>query len=145
MADRPQTYANHARLVPAFHYVALPILAVNFFSAAWRLIQQPSFDRLLSFLVAVALVIIAFAARIFALTAQDRIIRLEMRLRLTAQLPKDQHARIMELTRDQLVALRFASDAELPGLVEHVLTRNVRDKKTIKQMVKNWTADHLRV
>jgi hypothetical protein len=83
--------------------------------------------------------------RRFALTVQDRVIRLEMRLRLERLLPADLRPRISEITLDQLIALRFAGDEELPGLCRTVLEQKVSDRKTIKKMVRNWTADYLRV
>ena len=144
MASKPQTYANHAKLVPLFHGVALPIFAVNFFWSLWVLIRDPSVRAGFAVLMAIAFIIIAFAARVFALTVQDRVIRLEMRLRMKDLLPASMHARINDFTRDQLVALRFACDAELPELAEKVLRDNIQDRKTIKLMVKNWQADHLR-
>ena len=144
MASKPQTYANHAKLVPLFHGVALPILAVNFFWSLGTLIRNPGVRASFAVLMAIAFIIIAFAARVFALTVQDRVIRLEMRLRMKDLLPASMHARINDFTRDQLVALRFACDAELPELAEKVLRDNIQDRKTIKLMVKNWQADHLR-
>ncbi len=75
---------------------------------------------------------------------QDRVIRLEMRLRLAGLLPADLQARIQELTVDQLVSLRFASDAELPGLTRKVLDDKITDRKSIKKLVKDWQADWMR-
>ncbi len=80
----------------------------------------------------------------FALTVQDRVIRLEERLRFERLLPEDLKARIPEFTVAQLVSLRFASDAELPALARKVLSDNLTDRKTIKKLVQNWRADHLR-
>jgi hypothetical protein len=85
-----------------------------------------------------------FAARVFALTVQDRVIRLEMRLRMKDVLPADLQPRILEFTPGQLVALRFASDGELPDLARAVLKDGIKDKKTIKQMITHWQADELR-
>jgi hypothetical protein len=95
-------------------------------------------------LVAIALLVLAFCARIFALTVQDRIIRLEMRLRLQQVLPADLLPRISEFTVAQLVSLRFAGDEELPDLARRVLADKITDRKTIKKMVQNWQADLLR-
>jgi len=85
-----------------------------------------------------------FLARIFALTVQDRVIRLEMRLRLRDLLPADLQPRIPEFTRAQLVALRFAGDRELPALARRVLEERLTDRKAIKAMIVDWQADHLR-
>jgi hypothetical protein len=89
-------------------------------------------------------VLVALYARMFALTVQDRVIRLEMRLRLEKLLPADLKSRILEFSVGQLIALRFASDAELPDLARRVLDEKVKDKKSIKQMIKTWKPDYLR-
>ena len=117
MAGRqPQNYANHRRIVPLYHVAIFGILAVNLI---WKLVQAvrwTSWAAAIDLLLALALVGILFYVRIFALTVQDRVIRLEMRLRLMGILPADLKGRIDELTRDQFVALRFASDAEMADL-----------------------------
>ena len=142
---KEQTLANHSRVVPAFHMVALPILLLNFVYSIYVLVHTWfSFGALVSLLVAIALLLIASYGRMFALTVQDRVIRLEMRLRLEKLLPADLKPRIPEFTVDQLVALRFASDAELPDLARRVLDENVKDRKAIKQMIKTWKPDYLR-
>jgi len=141
----PQTYENHTRIVPVYHLVAFPILVVNLAWSVYQLWRDPSVATIISTLVAVALLILFFCARTFALTVQDRVIRLEMRLRLERLLPREQQARIDKLSIDQLVALRFASDEELPGLFRKVLEENVGARKHIKQMIKTWTGDYLRV
>ena len=92
-----------------------------------------------------ALLVLAFLARIFALGVQDRVIRLEERLRFERLLPDDLKPRIGEFTIDQLVSLRFASDAELPALARTVLDGKVNSRKAIKKMVQNWRADYQRV
>ncbi|HKV28539.1 MAG TPA: DUF6526 family protein [Candidatus Acidoferrales bacterium] len=142
---KEQTFANHTRIVPAFHMVALPILLLNFLYSIYRLVHTWfSFDALVSFLLAIALILVALYARMFALAVQDRVIRLEMRLRLEKLLPADLKPRIPEFAVGQLIALRFASDAELPDLARQVLDEKVKDKKVIKQKIKTWKADHLR-
>jgi hypothetical protein len=145
MALRPQSFENHARIVPLYHGVLFPVLALNFGWAAYRVFTSPSGDTAAAFLLAIALVILALYARGFALSVQDRVIRLEMRLRLQTVLPADLRPRIGDFTLDQLVALRFASDEELPALAATVLRDGVEDRKAIKKMVRNWQADHLRV
>jgi hypothetical protein len=95
-------------------------------------------------LTAVALILLAFYARAFALTVQDRVIRLEMRQRLRELLPATLHSRVNDFTRGQLVALRFASDGELAELAQTVLRDNIQDKRAIKQMIRVWNPDHLR-
>ncbi|MDE3154493.1 MAG: hypothetical protein KGN76_05285 [Acidobacteriota bacterium] len=141
----PQTFENHARVVPAYHFVALPIFALNILWQTYTLVRHPSAAAVVGLLVALALAILALYARVFALTAQDRVIRLEMRLRLREQLPADLQSRIPAFTVDQLVGLRFASDAELAELARTVLRDHIADRTAIKKMVKNWQADDLRV
>lgn len=140
----PQSFKNHARIVPLFHGVAAPILVVNLVWTAIRAFKRPSWETVIPALVGVALILMFFFARIFALTVQDRVIRLEMRLRMRELLPADLVARIPEFTTAQLVALRFASDAELPALARRVLDERLTDRKAIKQLIKTWEADHLR-
>ncbi|HEU5410135.1 MAG TPA: DUF6526 family protein [Candidatus Acidoferrales bacterium] len=142
---KQQDFSNHTRVVPAFHMVALPILGLNLVDQIYRIVNLGfSFDTLVSLLLAIALIIVALYARLFALTVQDRVIRLEMRLRLEQVLPADLKPRIPQFTVNQLVALRFASDAELPDLVRRVLDEKMNNRKSIKQLIKTWKADYLR-
>ncbi len=145
MADQGQNFANHARFVPPFHYVAFPIFIVNFLWAVWGLVGGMSFDAILNVLVAVALIIVALFSRLFALGAQDRVIRLEMRLRMRELLPQDLLGRINDFTPTQMVGLRFASDAELPDLARKVLDENITTATPIKKMVTDWQGDYFRV
>ena len=144
-ARKPQNFANHRRFEPLYHVVTFGLLAINLI---WRLVQVvrlTSWPAVFELLVAVALLGLFSYTRIFALTAQDRVIRLEMRLRLAGILPPDLQGRIGELTRDQFVALRFASDAEMADLMREVLTNNITSRDEIKRRIKNWTPDYLRV
>lgn len=142
---KEQTFANHTRLVPAFHMVALPILVLNLADQIYRLVRVGiSFDSIVALLLAIALILVALYARMFALTVQDRVIRLEMRLRLEGVLPPDLKPLIPQFTVDQLVALRFASDAELPSLCRRVLDEKLTKRKSIKELIKTWKADYLR-
>ncbi len=140
----PQTFANHVRIVPAYHIVLFGILIINFIWAAYQAARFLSVASVIGLLLAIGLIILSFCARIFALRVQDRVIRLEMWLRMEQQLPQDLRARIPEFTVDQLVALRFASDQELPELVRKVLSGNITDRKTIKKMIQHWKPDYLR-
>lgn len=144
MSTTAQTYQNHAKFVPMFHYVALPILLVNVFVTAYQAWQQPSLLAAWSILVAAALLAIAFFARVFALKAQDRVIRLEERLRMRELLPQDL-SQIPYFTTEQLIALRFASDAELPALAATVRRDNIQSRDAIKKMVQHWRADDCRL
>ena len=141
---RPQNFANHRRIVPLYHFGVFGVLAVNLIWRLVALVRWTSWTALLDLLVAVALLGLFFYARIFALTVQDRIIRLEMRLRLKEILPADLKVRVGELTPVQLIGLRFASDAEMPDLVREVLTNNIGNRDEIKRRVKDWTGDYLR-
>ena len=140
----PQNFENHAKWVPAFHFFVLPVFLLNVFWSLYRVIQTFSVESVRSLLLALGFLLLAFYARIFALAVQDRLIRLEMRLRLQQLLPQELRPRIMDFTVDQLVALRFASDAELPGLCRRVLDDRIADRKTIKKMIQNWQPDLLR-
>jgi len=140
-----QNFSNHTRLVPLFHFFVLPALTLNFGWSIYRLVHVRHWaDGVIGVLTAAALVLLGLFARMFAVTVQDRVIRLEERLRFERLLPEDLKARIPEFTRGQFVALRFASDAELPALARKVLSDNMTDLKAIKQSVQHWRADHLR-
>src|SRR5271169_4312171 len=143
--EKPQSLQNHTRLVPPFHMFVLPVLLVNIGGTIYHLIKTGiSYNSVFGVLMALALFVLAFYARVFALAVQDRVIRLEMRLRLVQILPVELRPRISEFTAGQLVSLRFASDAELPALARKVLDDKMSDRKAIKQLIKDWQADHLR-
>jgi Family of unknown function (DUF6526) len=144
MADRVQTYKNHARFLPAFHFFVIPVLLANFVNQARHLYMNQSLSNAFGVVVAMALLMLAFLSRVMALAVQDRVIRLEMRLRLQQVLPADLQARINDLTPRQLVALRFAGDAEMAELVREVLAGKLQAPKEIKLRVKSWQADWLR-
>jgi Family of unknown function (DUF6526) len=139
-----QNFQNHVRYVPLFHFFVLPMLLLNIGWEIHRVVVAPSAGSVKELLVALALFLAALYGRMFALAVQDRVIRLEMQLRLQGLLPVDLRARIPQFTAGQLVALRFASDAELPGLAGKVLAENLQDRKTIKRLIENWQADNLR-
>ena len=142
--ERPQNYANHAKWVPLFHYVAMPLLGINLVLALVGLLDGITLETLNRVGTAVATVLALLFARVFALKAQDRVIRLEERMRMQRLLPDDLKPRIDEVSTAQCVALRFAGDEELPALVRRALDENA-DQKTIKQAIRNWRADHQRV
>jgi len=142
--SRTQNFENHGRFVPPFHLLVLPTLLLNVVWSIVHLVRSFSFGTIVSVLVAIALLVLAFYARIFALTVQDRVIRLEMRLRMQQVLPADLCARIPEFTLDQLVSLRFASDRELPALARKVLDEQLVERKAIKRMIHDWQPDFLR-
>jgi hypothetical protein len=151
MADKvPQNFANHGKFVPPFHFVLIPILTINL---GWRIYQfgyhiMKTHDRAdpsMNLLLAVAFVGTALFARIFALQAQDRVIRLEEAMRMQRLLPDALKSRISEIGRPQMIALRFAPDDELSGLVGRVLAGDLQDSKAIKQAIKNWRGDYHRL
>jgi hypothetical protein len=144
MSEKGQSFRNHAKFVPAFHFFALPIVIANAVWLTYRALMQPSWPTIITGLTAWAIITMFLLARTFALTVQDRVIRLEMRLRLRELLPAELHPRIAEFTRSQLVALRFAGDRELPALARRVLDERLQDRKAIKALITDWQADHLR-
>jgi len=140
-----QNFGNHAKFVPVFHFFAVPVFVANFIWSLVRLWHLGlSFAGIFGVILAAALLILVFEARLFALAVQDRVIRLEERLRYTKVLPADLQARASELTIDQIVSLRFASDAELPALARKVLDEKLTQRKAIKQMIKTWRPDYQR-
>jgi hypothetical protein len=139
-----QNYANHTRLDPMFHFVLLPLAVFLLLSSIWSLIKNPGYGAFLACVIAVLIFLEAGLLRSYSLKAQDRVIRLEERLRLASLLPEAQRARIGELTERQLIALRFASDAELPALAMKAVDQKLPPKE-IKQAIHNWRPDYFRV
>lgn len=143
MADT-QNYRNHGRVVPVYHIGVFFILLTNFIWAGYRVARGPDGDNLVAWLTSVALILMYFSVRAQILTVQDRVIRLEMRLRLRQLLAPEVAARAMAIPVKQLVALRFAGDAELPALVDEILAGRLVSQKDIKMRVQDWQADFLR-
>ena len=141
---KPQTYANHPRIDPAFHYFLLPVLLITWIATLVHLARHPHLGSAWLVVLAFALILVALKSRMYALTAQDRVIGLEERMRLSTLLPEPLRARIGELTERQLIGLRFASDAEIPALVARALSEKLTQKQ-IKQAIQNWRPDHFRV
>jgi hypothetical protein len=145
--SKPQNFKNHARLSPHFHFILVPILLLNLIFSIYDTIHRYPEHRYLFhwwIVMSLALLLMAIVGRMQAMKAQDRIIRLEERLRLATLLPLNEQSHISEFTTGQLIALRFASDAELPALARRTLTQNL-EPKAIKQAIENWRADNLRV
>jgi hypothetical protein len=146
-----QNYANHRKFVPGYHYAIFGILGINLLWSLYRLFrgypgfEMPVFDRVLSVALAVAFVLIAAYARTFPLKAQDRVIRLEEWIRMERLLPADLKPRIKDIRHGQFVALRFASDEELPELTRAVLDGEIKTSAEIKQRIRSWRADHFRL
>lgn len=143
MPEPTQSYANHTRYLPGFHYFAFPVLGINAIVMIVFAARAPSLATAWAALVAIALALAIFYSRWMPLQVQDRLIRLEETLRLQRLMPA-RHADIDRLSRGQLVALRFACDAEVPGLVDRILAGEVRTRKDIKSAVKTWRPDHHR-
>jgi hypothetical protein len=143
----PQNFKNHTRFDPFWHFFITPVLLLNIIASIYVTIHHWPEHRVLFLWWVLMSVILVFAvgrARQHSLTAQDRIIRLEERLRFTALLPPDLLARSHSLATAQIIALRFASDEELPELVRRTLDENLTQKQ-IKQAINNWRPDYLRV
>lgn len=146
MSETPQSFENHAKIVPGYHRWATALLVLPTLYYLFLTVRDfYSAERLADFLFAVGVILAAFYARAFPIGVQDRLIRLEERLRMERVLPEDLRARIPELSTRQLVALRFASDEELPELARRVLDENLTDRKVIKKAVKSWRADQQRI
>jgi hypothetical protein len=145
MSERPQSFENHAKIVPGYHRWATALLALPTLYFGYRALFGFSWDALALFLFAAGVVLLGFYVRYFPLRVQDRVIRLEEQLRTERLLPADLKARAGELTVGQLVALRFASDEELAELVRRVLDERITDQKEIKRAVRSWRPDHQRM
>jgi hypothetical protein len=144
-AATPQNLSNHVRFVPGYHFVLSTLLLVVLGWQIMILARHPGVPAGVGVVLAVSLVLMFAYIRSFAVGLQDRIIRLEERLRMAALLPPDLQGRIPEYTPDQLVALRFASDRELPALARRVLDEQITTQAAIKKLVSEWRGDYLRV
>jgi hypothetical protein len=140
----PQTFKNHARFDPLFHFFMAPVAAVVMVRSIWRLAQDPSLGAAWTMIATLAGVVAIFKIRLYALRVQDRVIRVEERQRLGMLLPEPLRSKIGQLSEPQLIALRFASDGEVGGLVEKTLAGNLPPKQ-IKAAIVNWRPDYFRV
>jgi hypothetical protein len=140
----PQSYANHTRSDPGYIFVLIPLAFVAIILSVISLLRHPGLHSALWLVLAIALLLTAGKARSYANKVQDRVIRLEERLRLSMLLPEAARPRIAELTEPQLIALRFASDAELPALAMRALNEGLTNKQ-IKTSIQSWRADTFRV
>jgi hypothetical protein len=145
MKDATQSYATHRRFIPAFHFFVLPVLLINIVVTVVQLVHYPSISAAWVVVVALALGIGFAYARFMPLRAQDRMIRLEERMRLERLLPSDLRGRINELTPEQLIALRFAPDDEVADLTRRAFSGDLRNPGEIKRAIRNWRGDYLRV
>ena len=147
--NAPQTHATHKSIVPAYHYYMFAVVVLNLvwtlylFGKVWYE-GNFSFGLLVNVLVAGVLIVIFAYMRLFPLKVQDRVIRLEVNLRLKEILPDDLKGRIDELSKSQMMAIRFAGDEELPDLMREVLDNNITNREEIKKKIKDWQPDHWR-
>jgi len=145
MAERTaQNYSNHTRFHPLFHMFLLPVAGINILAAAWHLFRHPGLWAAWFVILALAGATAIVMIRTYALKVQDRVIRLEERLRLSQLLAEPLRGRIGDLTEQQLIAIRFACDAEVPALVEKVLAGTMLPRD-IKQAIDSWRPDYFRV
>ena len=144
MPNKPQSYASHAKIDPAFHFFVLPVLLINIIVVAYLLFRHPGTGGAWLLLVSIALLVLAGRTRSYATHLQDRVIRVEERARLAAILPEPLRARIAEWSDSQIVGLRFASDAELPALFQRALDEKL-SRSDIKKAITDWRPDYSRV
>ncbi len=145
MANRtPQNFSNHTRLDPPFHFFILPVFVITLIATIVHLIRKPELHSAWMVVVMIAAIVAIFKIRLYALKVQDRVIRLEERLRLASLLDAALRPRIAEFTESQLIALRFASDAELPALAARALNEKLAAPE-IKKAVQQWRPDYWRV
>ncbi len=139
-----QSFKSHRRYIPVYHFFALPVLILNVVAQVLYFLKYHTPYKLFMIVVAIALVVVAFAARSMVARVQDRVIRLEERLRLSNLLPVEMHAGINDLTPGQLVGLRFAADDEAVALAQRCMSGELTKGEQIKKEIKNWRPDNLR-
>ncbi len=140
-----QTFENHVRWHVPHHFILMPILLANFIFAIVRIVQDFNIDRAAYLILAIGLIIMGVLVRFNSLTVQTRLIKLEEQLRFERILPKDLTEKAKNLKTGQIIALRFASDEELPLLVERALNNEFEKPVEIKREIKNWRGDYQRV
>lgn len=140
-----QSAASHAKMVPLFHYVAFGLLFVPTVYFLKEAATAFSMGNLMTALFALGVLLVFWFSRVFPLGVQDRVIRLEERLRMQRVLPADMHDRIEEISTDMLIGLRFAPDEELTELTKRVLAGELADRKAVKSAIRAWRADHQRI
>ena len=140
-----QNFANHTRWHPPFHFFVLPVMLINFIWSIVQFVMAPGRNSGWSIVVSLALLLLTFFARTNSLKVQDRIIRLEEKLRYQQVLSPAAVRQTSALTAGQIVALRFAGDDELEELLRAVAAGKLAKPKDIKQAIKNWRADTFRV
>ncbi len=144
MSNAPQSLKNHTKFDPPFHFLLTSVLLINLGLAITFLVQRKNLPSAWFVVLSVAAIVALFLLRHYPLKVQDRVIRLEERLRLQALAPAEWHAQIFRLSEDQLIGLRFAADDEVVDLAKQALEHNL-NRKQIKERIRNWRADHWRV
>jgi len=144
MAQQPQSLKNHAKFDPLFHFFLAPVALVILIATIVQMVRQPGWYSAAHILIALWALVAAFKIRTYALKVQDRVIRLEERIRLKELAPASFQGRIADLTEDQLIGLRFASDGEVADLAQRALAGNW-NRKQVKEAIKNWRPDNWRV
>ena|SRR5579859_7655517 len=142
--SKSQDIKNHARLDPSYHVLLLGLYLLNLVYAGFHLYRQPSLSSGWYLVLSLLVIVPLLKIRAYPLKVQDRVIRLEERLRLQALAPPELHSQMYRLSEDQLIALRFASDGEVVELAKQALEQNL-DRKQIKERIRNWRADEWRV
>jgi hypothetical protein len=145
MATQTQNFSNHTRHYPLFHFIASPLLAIYALYAIYALIRAPSLATVMNVVLAAGVTATLFASRVMVLTVQNRVIRLEMMMRMERIMGAAAAADAMaRLPVGRLVALRFASDAELPALISRVMSQELTTNLQVKQAIREWQPDLLR-
>lgn len=144
MASHAQSFETHKRFYPLYHYIAFPLLALYVIYTLYALVRAPSLATAASVVLAAGVMCMLFAARLMTLAVQDRVIRLEMQLRIERLLGPAAQGAFAELPLKQLLALRFASDAELPGLIDRVRSKDLATGVAVKRAIREWQPDYLR-
>jgi hypothetical protein len=144
MSNAPQSLKNHTKFDPPFHFLLVWVLLINLGFAITFLVQRKNLPSAWFLVLSIAAIVALFLLRRYPLKVQDRVIRLEERLRLQALAPAVWHAQIYRLSEDQLIGLRFAADDEVVDLAKQALEHNL-NRKQIKERIRNWRADHWRV
>lgn len=139
-----QNLKNHARFDPAYHALLLVVYLLNLIYAGFHLYRQPSLSSGWYMLLSLVVIVPLLKLRTYPLKVQDRVIRLEERLRLQALAPQEWHTQLYRLSEEQLIALRFAADDEVVGLAKQALEQNL-SRKQIKERIRNWRADNWRI
>ena len=143
--SQPQSAASHAKMVPMYHYVTFALIFIPTVYFLAQAVTAFSVQTLMTALFGVGVIFATLFARLFPLGVQDRVIRLEERLRLARVLPAEMQGDIDSISTDILIGLRFASDGELTEIVRRIQSGELPDRKSVKAAVKSWRADHQRI